>query len=183
MGSVTALPQSRPLTVEDLDALREVEDGHRYELLDGSLIVTPAPRPVHQTVAFALARALHDAVPAGLQVLMAPVDVRIDQAVVLQPDVLVVARSDVGERFVRHPLLVIEVLSLSTRDIDLTLKKARYERAGCASYWVVDPDGPAITAWDLRDGRYDEVAHATGPEEVTLTRPVRVTVRLGDLLA
>jgi Uma2 family endonuclease len=116
--------------------------------------MTPAPRPVHQTRWFALARALHDALPAGLQVLMAPVDVRIDDAVVLQPDLLVVARSEVGERFVRNPVLVVEVLSPSTRDIDLTLKKARYERAGCAHYWVVDPDGPALTAWDLRDGHY-----------------------------
>lgn len=96
MDSMTALPQSRPLTAQDLKPLREVEDGHRYELIDGSLIVTPAPSPVHPTVAFALARVLHDAIPAELKVFMAPVDVRIDDTTVLQPDILVVARPDVG---------------------------------------------------------------------------------------
>jgi hypothetical protein len=43
MGTVTILPRSRPLTREDLDAMPD--DGHRYELIDGALIVTPAPSP------------------------------------------------------------------------------------------------------------------------------------------
>ncbi len=182
MDSMTALPQSRPLTALDLETLREVEDGHRYELFDGSLIVTPAPRPRHQDVAFALARALHEAVPAELKIFMAPVDVWIDDMTVLQPDILVVARSDVGDRYVRHPVLAVEVLSPSTRTIDLTLKKARYERAGCASYWVVDPTVLSLTAWELREGSYQLVADATAPAEVTLARPFAVQVHLADLL-
>lgn len=181
MVGVTTLP-SRPMTVEDLDELREAEDGRRYELLDGSLIVTPAPRPLHQSIAFALAMVLEGARPADLQVFVAPVDVRIEQAAVLQPDVVVVPRSQVGEHFIRHPVLVVEVLSPATRDIDLTLKKARYERAGCPSYWVVDPDGPTLTAWDLREQRYEQVAHATTGDVLTLARPFGVTVRLSGLL-
>ncbi len=182
MESMTALPQSRPLTALDLDALREVEDGHRYELIDGSLIVTPAPRPVHQDVAFALARMLHEARSPELKVFMAPVDVRIDDGTVLQPDILVVPRSEVGDRFARGPVLAVEVLSPSTRAIDLTLKKARYERAGCTSYWVVDPEGPSLSAWELREGRYEQVADAQAPTNVVLTSPFRVDVSLADLL-
>lgn len=113
---------------------------------------------------------------------MPPVDVRIDDATVLQPDVLVVARAHVGERFLGLPLLVVEVLSPSTRDIDLALKKARYERAGCRSYWVVDPDDPRLTAWALLDGRYEQVADATGQAKLTLERPYRVSLRPSDLL-
>lgn len=183
MDSVTALPQSRPLTALDLDALREVEDGHRYELIDGSLIVTPAAVPRHQVLVLALARRLQDAMSPPLQVLIAPVDVRIDDATVLQPDVLVVPRSGVGDRFVRHPVLAVEVLSPSTRSIDLTLKKARYERAGCTSYWVVDPVGPSLTAWDLVEGGYLQVAYAVSPDEASLSNPVEVRVPLADLLA
>ncbi|MGI8948208.1 MAG: Uma2 family endonuclease [Ornithinimicrobium sp.] len=182
MDSMTALPQSRPLTALDLESLREVEDGHRYELIDGSLIVTPAPVPRHQIVAFALARTLHAAVPAYLQVLMAPLDVRIDDMTVLQPDILVVARPDVGDRYVRHPVLAVEVLSPSTRTIDLTLKKARYERAGCTSYWVVDPEAPSLTAWELRKGSYQLVADSTAPADVTLARPFAVQIHLAALL-
>lgn len=50
------------------------------------------------------------------------------------------------------PQLAVEVLSPSTRRVDLTLKLSRYEAAGCPSYWVVDPDGPSLTAWQLVEG-------------------------------
>jgi Uma2 family endonuclease len=62
----------------------------------------------------------------------------------------------------RAPLLAIEVLSPSTRHIDLGLKLARYETAGCPSYRVFDPDEPALTVWDLAEGRYVERAHVAG---------------------
>jgi Uma2 family endonuclease len=52
----------------------------------------------------------------------------------------------------------VEVLSPTTRHLDLAFKRARYEAAGCPSYWVVDPLEPSIVCWELRDGRYEEVA-------------------------
>lgn len=80
------------------------------------------------------------------------------------------------------PLLAVEVLSPSTRRIDLTLKRSRYEAAGCASYWVVDPDGPALTAWELRDGEYVEVAHVTGEEQFAASAPYDVIICPSQLL-
>ena len=73
MGCVSLLPQSRPLTRDDLDALPD--DGHRYELIDGALIVTPAPSRTHQTIVGELFVLLHAACPHHLQVLLAPFDV------------------------------------------------------------------------------------------------------------
>ncbi len=52
MGAVTPLPRSRPLTRDDLETMPD--DGHRYELIDGVLVVTPAPSNVHQTVSVTL---------------------------------------------------------------------------------------------------------------------------------
>ncbi len=74
------------------------------------------------------------------------------------------------------PALAIEVLSPSTRQVELTLKRARYEIAGCPSYWVVDPEEPALTAWGLRDGRYVEVAQVAGNESYVASEPFRVTL-------
>jgi hypothetical protein len=72
---------------------------------------------------------------------------------VLPPDLLVARRTDTTERNLpMAPVLAIEVLSPSTRLIDLNLKRARYEAAGCSAYWVVDPELPALTAWEQRDG-------------------------------
>nr|WP_306270249.1 Uma2 family endonuclease [Ornithinimicrobium sp. HY1793] len=47
----------------------------------------------------------------------------------------------------------------------------RYREAGTASYWVVDPLVPSITAWDLRDGDYVEVHSAQGAEQVSVSAP------------
>ena len=73
-------------------------------------------------------------------------------------------------------MLVVEILSPNTRLIDLNLKRARYERACVASYRVVDPAEPRLTAWELREGRYVEVADVAGDDEWTATLPYDVAI-------
>ncbi|MDT0185306.1 Uma2 family endonuclease [Microbacterium sp. ARD31] len=178
---MTVLPQSRPLTADDLAAIPD--DGHRYELIDGTLIVTPAPSWRHQRAVSRLLRALMDAAADDLEVLAAPFDVRLADDTVLQPDVLVCRVTDLTQRNLpAAPLLAVEVLSPSTRLVDLNLKRARYEAAGCPSYWVVDPEAPTITAWELRDGVYAEVASVAGGEPFAAARPFPVTFAPRDLV-
>ncbi len=152
------------------------DDGHRYELIDGTLVVTPAPCVPHQLVVGRLYLLLTEACPEDLQVLLLPVDVALDEHTVLQPDVLVARKTDLTKRDLpAAPVLAVEVLSASTRRVDLTLKRSRLEAAGCASYWVVDPDKPSVTVWQLRDEAYVEVAHLVGEEQVDLAAPSPVT--------
>jgi Uma2 family endonuclease len=92
MGSVLTLPRSRPLTRADLDALPD--DGHRYELIDAVLIVTPAPSMPHQRVVTRLLRLLDAACPDDLEVFVAPFDVALATDIVMQPDVLVARKVD-----------------------------------------------------------------------------------------
>lgn len=123
MGSVTALPRSRPLTRADLDAMPD--DGHRYELIDGALIVTPAPGERHQTAVGELHLLLRRGCPDDLKVLLAPFDVTLADDTVVQPDLLVCRRRDLTRRDLpTAPVLAVEVVSPSTRRIDLTLKVA-----------------------------------------------------------
>jgi Uma2 family endonuclease len=113
----------------------------------------------------------------------APLDVALGDDTVLQPDLLVCRDEDLTPRDLpTAPLLAVEVLSPSTRRIDMTLKRSIYEAAGCPSFWTVDPDGPAITAWELRDGRYVEVASAEGAQNCSLTLPFPVTLCPPDLV-
>ena len=175
MTAVTVLPQSRPLTRADLDAMPD--DGHRYELINGALIVTPAPRRVHQRAVLKLGHLLDAACPEDLEVLPAPFDVALAADTVLQPDLLVARRRDLTDRDLpAAPLLVVEVLSPSTRLIDLNLKRARYEQAGCVSYWVIDTDVPEIVVWELREAGYVEVARTTDDQSCSLTAPFPVTI-------
>lgn len=167
------LPHGRELTRADLEALPD--DGHRYELIDGVLVVTPAPRFRHQSTVSLLHIVLHEALPDGLVVLFAPFDVVLADDTVIQPDLLVAPRDAFTEADLpTAPLLAVEVLSPSTRGIDLLLKKDRLQRAGCPNYWVVDPDEPSIVAWALSDGTYQEVARASGAELFDITQPFAV---------
>jgi Uma2 family endonuclease len=181
MVDMTVLPQSRPLTADDLAVVPD--DGHRYELVDGTLIVTPAPSTRHQRVVVRLLKVLLDTATEDLEVLTAPYDVRLADDTVLQPDVLVCRRADLCEHNLpTAPLLAIEVLSPSTRLVDLNLKHGRYEAAGCPSYWVVDPDEPSLRAWELRDGSYVEVCSVTGAAEFSTTLPCAVALCPDDLV-
>jgi Uma2 family endonuclease len=113
-------------------------------------------------------------------VLAAPTDVVLAEDTGVQPGLLVARREDFTDQALpTPPLLAVEVLSPSTRLVDLNLKMARFERAGVASYWVVDPDVPRLVAWELREGRYVEVA---GDEAWTASTPYAVTVRPSQLL-
>jgi Uma2 family endonuclease len=167
-------------TVDDLDAIPD--DGLQYELIDGVLVVSPAPVPRHQTVVLELAIVLHAACPPNLQVFVAPLDFRPDLRNSLQADLMVVRRSHVGEKNIRAaPLLAVEVLSPSTRRKDLMLKRSVYQDRGVASFWYVDPDDASFMAWDLADGRYTTVAQAVGEQTITVARPYEVTICPADL--
>lgn len=162
-------------TVADLERLPD--DGLQYELLDGVLIVSPAPIPRHQGAIGELFVLLHSACPEELKVFFAPLDWQPDQRNSLQPDLLVVRRDLIGKKNLTDRLeLAVEVLSPSTRRKDLVLKYSKYQDSGVASYWVIDPVEPSITAWDLVDGAYVPAGSATGTESVTLHRPFDVTV-------
>jgi hypothetical protein len=54
--------------------------------------------------------------------------------------------------------------------------------ASCASYWAIDPLEPSIICWELRDGRYIEIAKAAGAEPVTLAAPFPVTLAPTELI-
>lgn len=182
MDAMTTLPLSRPMTRADL--ADTPDGGYRYELVDGTLIVTPAPTWQHQQAVLELAVLLRAACPNELQVFVAPVDVVLADDTVLQPDVLVARRCDLGGRDLpAAPGLAVEVLSPSTRGVDLALERSRYEAAGCASYWVVDPDQPSLTVWELVDGAYVEVAHVEGEETWRAARPFEVTLQPSALAA
>jgi Uma2 family endonuclease len=77
--------------------------------------------------------------------------------------------------------LAVEVLSPSTRQIDVHVKRERFERAGCPSFWVVDPMAPPedarLVAWQLGgDKRYEQIADIAGEQEFRAMLPYPVTV-------
>jgi len=173
----------KPFTVAELD--RMPDDGHRYELLDGVLVVSPRPGNPHQEVAAELLGLLRAACPAGMRALPEPA-VQISRKTEFAPDLVVIRHEQVtAAKCTEPPLLVVEVRSPSTALIDLNLKKAAYEQFGVPSYWVVipDQDKPELIVFELRRGRYEEAARASGDELFAATRPFAVEVVPARLVA
>jgi Uma2 family endonuclease len=168
--------QGRALTVEDMENMPD--DEFRYELDDGVLIVSPAPSNLHQRAVTRLTMILGAACPAGFEVLVGP-GVNITRFQHRVPD-LAVVRSDAMVTVFqeRPPALVVEVASPRTRLYDRNRKKDVYERFGISSYWIVDPDPdkPELTVFELRDGRYTQVAQVAGDEAFEAALPFPVTV-------
>ena len=121
--------------------------------------------------------------PLPMRTLVAPVDVTFSRTRQLQPDLLVVPALDLSSDAPRAmPLLVVEVLSPSTRAVDLTLKRHVFEQGGIPSYWVLDPFTPSLTVLELREGAYVEIASVVGDEPYDATVPFPVRVVPADLL-
>jgi Uma2 family endonuclease len=159
------------------------DDGNRYELIDGTLVVSPAPGSRHQKIVAKLVVALDNACPPDLHVLPAPFAVRPSSSTELQPDVLVAREEDLTEKLLPGPpVLTVEVLSPSSVLSDLNYKKAVYERMGVPSYWVVDPQQPSIIVFELVDGRYDQVAEVKDGDTLEVSRPFPVRVTPKQLL-
>lgn len=171
-----AMPAGVPLTYEDLQSFPD--DGRRYELIDGTLVVTPAPGVPHQVVVLALCRVLFAARLKGTAVLPAPLDFVPHPETVLQPDVLVFDAKEVDEpRLTRTPHLVVEVLSPSSRSQDLGSKLLAYAKAGVPAYWVIDPEPPVeLRVFRLEGTEYRAVARVAGHEDFEAVVPFPVTI-------
>lgn len=167
----------RDFTWEDLQTVPD--DGYRYELLDGVLLVSPAPGTRHVVAVAAVYDLLRAARPEGLFVGVAPYDFTDRESTCVQPDVFVVRREAMGEqRTTTPPLLAVEVVSPESRRIDGASKRLAYEEFAVASYWIVDPEARSVEVLELEQGAYVQRALLRGSAEVELTQPFPVRLSL-----
>ena len=141
----------------------KTSDDERYELLNGELVMPPAPLTGHQMISIALASRLYLFVEEkGLGTVVAALtDVVLSDTDVVQPDVLFVSSQRIHiltrENIQGAPDLVVEILSPATSERDRTIKLDLYAQHGVKEYWIVDSDARMITVL-LRDERGFEVA-------------------------
>ena len=141
-----AMPLVVPrLTLTDLESFPE--DGSRYELLDGVLLVTPAPAPVHQLVIYRLVKALTEYVsPGDLARVFSPGAVEVEPNVHLEPDILVVPADDPPSGIrretrwtnIRRWWLAVEVSGTGSTPYDRDHKTPAYLTLGVREVWRVD---------------------------------------------
>jgi Uma2 family endonuclease len=150
-------------TVDDLATLPD--DGNRYEILDGRLLVTPAPAWRHQLIVGAVYRriaAYLEEHPFAV-VIVAPADVPFSRDTSFQPDLFVVplvdGRTPAAFGDVRRLLLAVEVLSPGTMRTDRYEKRPRFQKEQVPETWIVDGDARAVERW-RPDDQMPEVLQA-----------------------
>ncbi len=147
------------------------EPGCRLEVLEGSLVREPSPSVKHQLVVVMLYRQLADFFdgfdPRG-ELFVAPLDVTLSEANVVQPDLLYISggrREIILEERIDGPCdLAVEVMSPANRRKDRLQKMEIYRREGIPHYWLADPENETLEAFALREGHYTLVA-AGGRED------------------
>lgn len=136
------------------------EDGHRYEIIQGMLMMSPAPEMAHQGVVSLIHNYLFNQIFStnrGL-VFTGPVDVVLSPQKVVQPDVLVLLADHLDqmqEKCIRGaPDLVVEVISPGSFTYDRMVKHDLYEQAGVSEYWLVNVREECMEVFVLEMGRY-----------------------------
>jgi len=169
-------------TVEDLRAYREQRDDMTVQLIEGELIVSPSPGLAHQIVHSRLFGILIAAASAQQIVLSAPLDVRVGENTVVQPDLMVIHDVDRhGSEVTEPPVLAVEILSPSSRRTDLVRKPEVLGRFGVEHYWVVDPVNPAIRAFQLVGDTYQSGHVVQGLDIFETQGPFPVSFRPAHL--
>lgn len=155
------------LTLEEWDALPR-DDGVRFELLEGLVVMTPMPVSPHQRAAMRLGYRLDDQIPGELTAITEVEVVVIETPpTARRPDVSV-TRADAHHANpprirAAEVLLAVEILSDGTRKVDRILKFAEYAEAGILQYWMLDIDGPVTLAtFVLVEGHYEQAGEYTG---------------------
>ncbi len=176
--NVTVVPNQ---TLADWRALPE---GTRAELINGTIVMSPAPRVFHQVVSARFYDLLRDHVRFGDLglVLTAPLDVKLTDERAFQPDLVFIAADRLGilgeQEVEGAPDLVAEVLSPSTGYYDVTAKRRAYAQAGVGELWILDPgEGTAeVLTPDGDDFRTADRAVGRGDARSVLLDGVAVDV-------
>jgi Uma2 family endonuclease len=186
MTTAPIYPQADPWTFDDLDRL---PDGYHYELIDGSLLVSPPPASFHQRSVLQLVEQLYESMPEELDV-QAPSGVEVKVSY-LEPDIAVV-RTRVADRNVARfrpddVLLVVEVISPSNASIDRREKPIRYAEVGIPYFWRVELEGdlaPYVVCHGLDDSgaKYVEIGTVYAGDEETVDVGFPVTLRPAEFV-
>ena len=178
-------------TPDDVRALPD--DGRRYEVVAGELLVTPAPSFAHQEAVRLLIRALGDYVEhTGTgHAAISPADLSPEPGALVQPDVFVVplvsGRRPKDWRDIERLVLAVEVLSPSTARADRSVKRRLYQRTRVPEYWIVDLEARLVERWRPADERPEVLTDslswapsAAGTESLTIDLPEFFTKVLGE---
>lgn len=169
------------------DYLALPNDGKRYEIIEGELLMTPAPSTEHQDLhgrLFALIRLHTDKNDLG-KTLSAPTDVVLSMVDLVQPDILFVANGRANiiakKNIVGIPNLIVEILSPNTGKRDREEKWKLYQRYELPEYWIVDPETHSVDVFIYFDNHLNLVETLTVGQQLKAQQIAGLTIDLSDI--
>lgn len=177
-------PATTKLTYEDY---QQTPDDERYELLDGALIVPPAPNTAHQSVQAELGWRMAQFVREERlgNLFFAPTDVVLSSTDVVQPDLLFISSERVHiiapANIQGAPDLIVEIRSDSTAERDESFKRQLYADCRVVEYWLVDPEAEIISVLLLGENGYEEAATYTVGQALTSPMLEGLLINLDDV--
>ena len=138
----------------------------RWELINGiAYAMSPAPYPKHQSIVLKASWELKKNLDCtDCMVYVSPIDWKVDESTVVQPDVAIFCEETTAQYFSKTPPLIIEVLSKSTALKDVTTKFSLYEKEGVKYYIIIEPETEISDVFELIDGQYKLMKKITEKE-------------------
>ena len=145
------------------DDLALIPDDIRVELIDGVIYDLASPTSIHQDIigtVYTIMKIYAMEHGHGCMPYIAPLDVKFDKSkkTVVQPDLMVVCEEekkdegeDAKEPKTQAPDFIMEVLSPSTKRVDMLIKLNKYFQVGVKEYWIVDPKEETVTVYDFEN--------------------------------
>ncbi len=144
-----------------LEVWETLPEGTLCQLINDKLIMSPAPRDIHQEVLFDIAFELQSFLKRKNigKLRIAPYDVHFSNQNIFQPDLVFIKTENLHcieeKGLVGSPDLVVEVLSPTTFQLDYEDKKIVYEKYGVSEYFIVDPGTSSVDFFYLKNGIYE----------------------------
>jgi Uma2 family endonuclease len=185
--SSDAVSAMRPGPYTPADLAATPDDGQRYELIDGALLVSWSRTLLHQRAAGRLCNLLNAAGASELEAVGA-IEVRCGPDTVLVPDVVMLLSSVVDEPdcvvMADHVVLVAEVASPSTVRMDRVLRPRLYADAGIPAYLLVELEEPTVTWFSLPGpAAYQRCRVVAGDAELLVTvKPFEMRIVPAELV-
>ena len=142
-----------------------------WELIDGTpYAMAPAPYPKHQRIVFKISKELDANLSCrdkNCEVYVAPIDWKVNDDTVVQPDVALFCEETEKQYFSKTPPIVVEVLSKATALKDVTSKFDLYEREGVMYYVIIEPESEISDIFKCVEGKYVLQTKATKEHQYT----------------
>ncbi len=178
------IDRSKVWTVDDYLLLGEMNTP--CQLINGELIMSPAPTPYHQRISRTLFLLLEKFAKKSGEVFYSPIDLYIDKKNVFQPDLLYISSANhqfITQRGIEGPPdLIVEIISPSNIFSDRNTKKKIYLNFGVSEYWIVDPGNKTLEVY-LKNQENTDVPHfyLAGEGEVKSTVLTDLSFDLKDI--